>query len=50
MGAASRNRSERCSISADGRYVMFDSQADNLVPGDTNLVIQSGPDTASRID
>jgi Tol biopolymer transport system component len=24
------------SISADGRYVAFDSQASNLVPGDTN--------------
>ncbi|MCY2987439.1 MAG: S8 family serine peptidase, partial [Planctomycetota bacterium] len=24
-------------ISADGRYVVFDSEADNLVPGDTNV-------------
>jgi cysteine-rich repeat protein len=28
---------ERCSISADGRYVAFSSTASNLVPGDTNL-------------
>ncbi len=27
--------SQRASISADGRFVAFDSQADNLVPGDT---------------
>jgi len=25
-------------ISADGRYVVFSSAADNLVPGDTNFV------------
>ena len=27
--------SQRASISADGRFVVFDSEADNLVPGDT---------------
>ena len=27
--------SQRASISADGRFVAFDSEADNLVPGDT---------------
>ncbi len=28
--------SERPAVSADGRYVVFDSKAPNLVPGDTN--------------
>jgi Tol biopolymer transport system component len=44
-GGEADGRSEGCSISADGRYVVFDSQADNLVPGDTNLVTRPGPDT-----
>jgi Tol biopolymer transport system component len=44
-GGEADGRSGGCSISADGRYVVFDSQADNLVPGDTNLVTSPGPDT-----
>lgn len=44
-GGEADGRSEGCSISADGRYVMFSSQADNLVPGDTNIVTRPGPDT-----
>ena len=44
-GGEPDGRSEGCSISADGRYVVFSSQADNLVPGDTNLVTRPGPDT-----
>ena len=35
-GAEANNHSTFPSISADGRYVAFVSQADNLVPGDTN--------------
>jgi Tol biopolymer transport system component len=44
MGEAEADdRSWHCTISADGRYVAFDSRADNLVPGDTNLVTTPGP-------
>jgi archaellum component FlaF (FlaF/FlaG flagellin family) len=35
-GQQANNWSEGGSISADGRYVAFDSRASNLVPGDTN--------------
>lgn len=34
--ANDRSGSNSVAISADGRYVVFDSEADNLVPGDTN--------------
>jgi Tol biopolymer transport system component len=36
-GAAGNYSSRDPSVSADGRYVAFVSEADNLVPGDTNL-------------
>ena len=35
-GAQANDRSDLASISADGRYVAFDSEASNLVPHDTN--------------
>ena len=35
-GAEPNDETEVLSISGDGRYVVFDSGADNLVPGDTN--------------
>jgi Tol biopolymer transport system component len=35
-GAQTHDVSGNCSISADGRYVVFESAATNLVPGDTN--------------
>jgi Tol biopolymer transport system component len=35
-GVQANNHSTSTSISADGRYVAFDSEASNLVPGDTN--------------
>src|SRR5512133_439302 len=35
-GIQANNPSEYPSISADGRYVVFQSSANNLVPGDTN--------------
>lgn len=35
-GAEPNNESMTASISGDGRYVVFDSDADNLVPNDTN--------------
>ena len=35
-GTQANGPSNSVSISADGRYVVFDSHADNLVPGDTN--------------
>jgi archaellum component FlaF (FlaF/FlaG flagellin family) len=35
-GRAGNALSQSASISADGRYVVFESQASNLVPGDTN--------------
>jgi Tol biopolymer transport system component len=45
------------SISADGRYVAFDSSASNLVPGDTNYTIdvfvhdrQTGATTRASVD
>ena len=34
----SSNYLAKCAISSDGRYVAFESGADNLVPGDTNHV------------
>jgi Tol biopolymer transport system component len=37
-GSEARGSSERPSVSADGRYVVFTSNAANLVVGDTNLV------------
>src|SRR2546426_666776 len=37
-GNALSSVSDPSPISADGRYVVFYSSADNLVPGDTNLV------------
>jgi len=36
-GEQGNDRSSWPSISADGRYVAFDSDASNLVPGDTNV-------------
>jgi Tol biopolymer transport system component len=38
-GAAVRNESNNPAISADGRFVAFQSGASNLVPGDTNQTI-----------
>jgi Tol biopolymer transport system component len=35
-GVQANDSSERPSLSADGRYIAFDSNATNLVPGDTN--------------
>lgn len=35
-GAQGNGESRSSSLSADGRYVAFDSNATNLVPGDTN--------------
>jgi Tol biopolymer transport system component len=35
-GAQANSRSVSASISADGRFVAFESEATNLVPGDTN--------------
>ena len=35
-GTQGNGLSMSASISADGRYVAFDSEASNLVPGDTN--------------
>ena len=35
-GYQANNHSGSPVISADGRYVVFSSSADNLVPGDTN--------------
>jgi Tol biopolymer transport system component len=35
-GAEANNRSSVSAVSAGGRFVAFDSWADNLVPGDTN--------------
>jgi Tol biopolymer transport system component len=35
-GNEGNNVSDHESISADGRYIAFQSQADNLVSGDTN--------------
>ena len=36
-GVHANNWSRHASISADGRYIAFESAADNLVPGDNNL-------------
>ena len=57
-GGAARQadgNSEVPSLSADGRYVAFDSYADNLVPGDTNglsdvFVRDRWTDTTERVD
>jgi hypothetical protein len=38
-GVEGNNLSEYPSISADGRYVLFQSRASNLVPGDANGVV-----------
>ncbi|MFQ5509430.1 MAG: fibronectin type III domain-containing protein [Leptospirillia bacterium] len=38
-GVAGNGGSGSPSVSADGRYVVFSSSADNLVPGDTNLMM-----------
>ncbi|MFO1199563.1 MAG: hypothetical protein U1E86_21605 [Burkholderiaceae bacterium] len=38
-GVLGNARSENASVSADGRYVVFESFADNLVAGDTNGVL-----------
>jgi len=38
-GASGNHNSEGASISADGRFVLFKSAATNLVPGDTNGVV-----------
>jgi WD40-like Beta Propeller Repeat len=38
QGGQGNNMSNKASISADGRFVVFESFADNLVPGDTNGV------------
>ncbi len=35
-GTGGNNESDGAAISADGRYIAFHSDADNLVPGDTN--------------
>ena len=35
-GEQANGSSDGASISADGRFVAFESGADNLVPGDTN--------------
>ena len=35
-GAEGNGSSQACAISSDGRFVAFDSQATNLVPGDAN--------------
>ena len=40
--------SDSPSISADGRYVAFESRADNLVPGDTNGVETSSSTTGRQ--
>lgn len=37
-GAQANKRSWYCDVSADGRFVAFESEATNLVPGDTNNV------------
>jgi archaellum component FlaF (FlaF/FlaG flagellin family) len=53
-GDRANDSSSRCSISADGRFVAFDSDATNLVPGDTNnttdiFVRDLSTNTTSRI-
>src|SRR5215510_13240353 len=35
-GLQANNSSKRVSISGDGRFVAFESDASNLIPGDTN--------------
>src|SRR5207249_8340068 len=53
-GTQGNNSSAEPSISADGRFVAFDSSATNLVPGDTNgaedvFVHDSHTDTTERV-
>jgi Tol biopolymer transport system component len=38
LGTQGNNECLESSISSDGRYVVFDSDASNLVPGDTNVM------------
>lgn len=47
-GGQSNKGSARCSISEDGRFVAFDSEASNLVPGDSNASMTFFPTTARR--
>ena len=47
-GTQGNNSSWSGSISADGRYVAFSSNASNLVPGDTNIEATSSCMTARR--
>lgn len=56
-GAQANNASRNPSISADGRYVAFESVATNLVPGDTNRYrdiflhdLQTGETTRVSVD
>src|SRR5262249_11437148 len=56
-GAQANGHSVNPSISADGRYVAFESRASNLVAGDTNLTddifvhdLQSGMTTRVSVD
>ena len=37
-GVQGNNESQPAAISADGRFVAFESDATNLVPGDTNSI------------
>jgi predicted outer membrane repeat protein len=57
QGVQGNNNSYRPSISADGRYIVFESDADNLVPEDTNGVrdvflndLQTGVTTRVSLD
>ncbi len=51
-GEPANGWSERPSISADGRFIAYVSQADNLVPGDTNraadIFLYDRADTSTR--
>ena len=54
LGNEGDQKSKRPAISADGRYVAFDSKATNLVPGDTNVaedvfVYDRQTDTIERV-
>jgi Tol biopolymer transport system component len=54
-GASANNESFYCDISADGRFVAFDSMATNLVTGDTNdqtdsfVYDRQNPSATSRV-
>jgi predicted outer membrane repeat protein len=57
QGVQGNNNSYRPSISADGHYIVFESDADNLVPEDTNGVrdvflndLQTGVTTRVSVD